>query len=899
MVELVETPDTQRTVQNWSNSGDTKGVRALDCPLNLRRQRSQPTVILDAITQSAQIEETHEEGPNHDREGTTTFFDATAGTLIDPKPFTTAVNLDGYKADASLAKFLSRPYIVYNTTWSVGSGINVSIPVWANYFNHSVIRNKLANYSYLRCNLKIKVMINASPFYYGLTAAVYTPLPNTQSAPVTGTAVGIPLSQRPLIWLYPQESRGGTITAPFIYPQTWLELDSLVNLSNMGSIDLYTYVDLANANSVVGTDCDIIVYAWAEDVYLCGPTNSDILQSSKKKNPGGSVAPVAASLSSGDTSTQRDSAPKSTSSVPASAATYKGTGGSISTPLEQASAFLGSVAPTLGVLNPQAGVAAQGASYALRGAATVAQAFGHTDSPVIRDVEPFKNLPFHAFSSAEISEPRDKLTFDPKHSLSKAAGCADVLTRSDTSIAGLCARESYLTQFTWTSTDAFNDLIFSAAVNPNLIGIRNSGANLLVDMIPMAWIGRCFNYWRGDIVFRFRFICTQYHRGRVRITWDPIDDIDTVSDTTASNYNRIVDISEDQDVYVKIPYLRQTAMAKVSQANIVKYSPSDTSINPDFDNGQLTIRVLTQQTSPVVSADITVVVSVWGEDMIFSNPDSLSTYQTYVTQSMSNYEEGKEALPLFDGTETSPDFFKLYGGENVTDICQLMRRKSLYSSDRLTQNNTDIYLNDFISFRRMPAYPGFDPNGFHSAQEQVGAGAAPYNFVHMTFTNWFREAFIGSRGSMNWTFNAVGPVYIDNFSIVRYPSVITTRYSTATVPAGSNRDQIYSLLVRGTNSGTAGMSLTNTRNQPSLSISAPMYSRFKWQLNAPAWATLGNSFDDSDTDNLRLQTVTQPAIQNPAETTINSYVSIGEDFSLVYFLNVPTYHYTVTPVGAP
>lgn len=156
MVELVVTPDSQRTVQNWSNSGDTKGVRALDCPLNLRRQGSQPTVILDAITQSAQVEETHEEGSNHEREGTTTFLDENAGTLIDPKPFTSAVNLDGYKADASLSKFLSRPYIIYNTTWSVGSGINVSIPVWTNYFSHTVIKNKLANYAYLRCNLKFK-----------------------------------------------------------------------------------------------------------------------------------------------------------------------------------------------------------------------------------------------------------------------------------------------------------------------------------------------------------------------------------------------------------------------------------------------------------------------------------------------------------------------------------------------------------------------------------------------------------------------------------------------------------------------------------------------------------------------------------------------------------------------
>jgi len=96
------------------------------------------------------------------------------------------------------------------------------------------------------------------------------------------------------------------------------------------------------------------------------------------------------------------------------------------------------------------------------------------------------------------------------------------------------------------------------------------------------------------------------------------------------------------------------------------------------------------------------------------------------------------------------------------------------------------------------------------------------------------------------------------------------------------------------------MGLTNTRTQTSLSVAAPMYSRYKWQLNSPEFGTTGTTFDDSNQDNLFLEIFTQPANNfDPDELILHSYVSAGEDFSLQFFLNVPSLYSTNTPLGAP
>jgi hypothetical protein len=97
----------------------------------------------------------------------------------------------------------------------------------------------LDNYFLLNCNLKLKFVINATPFLYGAALVSYEPL-TAFSADNVGAGVNtnaaVLRSQRPHLWLYPQTNQGGEMVLPFYYYQEWLNVTSLSELQNFGDI---------------------------------------------------------------------------------------------------------------------------------------------------------------------------------------------------------------------------------------------------------------------------------------------------------------------------------------------------------------------------------------------------------------------------------------------------------------------------------------------------------------------------------------------------------------------------------------------------------------------------------------------------------------------------------------
>jgi hypothetical protein len=104
--------------------------------------------------------------------------------------------------------------------------------------------------------------------------------------------------------------------------------------------------------------------------------------------------------------------------------------------------------------------------------------------------------------------------------------------------------EAFIHESTWDSTDAQNVGLFYARVGPNLMRTESVTAATIFWGTPMSHVASNFSYWRGDIIFRFKFICTKYHRGRVMINWDPIGDIGTSGEYTTEIYSKIIDITE-------------------------------------------------------------------------------------------------------------------------------------------------------------------------------------------------------------------------------------------------------------------------------------------------------------------------------------------------------------------
>ena len=101
---------------------------------------------------------------------TVTFVDENEGaTIAMETPELSYENVD-MQEQASLSEFLSRPVRIANITWlesnTVGTVLSTMFP-WGDFFSDSRIKVKLQNYAFLSCDLHVKVVVNASPFYYG------------------------------------------------------------------------------------------------------------------------------------------------------------------------------------------------------------------------------------------------------------------------------------------------------------------------------------------------------------------------------------------------------------------------------------------------------------------------------------------------------------------------------------------------------------------------------------------------------------------------------------------------------------------------------------------------------------------------------------------------------------
>jgi len=684
----------------------------------------------------------------------TTFVDSDVGNTVTIQDI--PMNSGDTRADATLKNFLSRPVLVKSIVWSEGGGIDISFPVWYNFFSDTVIANKLQNYNFISCTLKIKVVINASPFYYGMAGLYYEPLTHLNTAKIVST-VGysgelVPLSQRQHLWVYPANSQGGEMTLPYFNNTKWLDITSSTDVTNFGEIRVKSVVPLYNANSVSGSNCDIQIYAWAENVQLAGPTYSAALQSTDQVDP---------KLSKEHIEKEYDDSPKISS---------------IASSISRAAA-------EVSVLPAPFGTVAAGVSYVTGAISSVASIFGFTNTPVVDDVQAFKNLPFHSFSSSEISTPIDRLTYDPKNILTERGDITGLTLGDELNIKNFCSRESYVTQFPWTSARSLDSVLFGGVVHPAYMR-RDGASNYTWQMVPMALPNFMFEYWRGTIVYRFRFICTKYHRGRVRITWDPKMDLTSFTGTKVSNYNRIVDLAEETDVSIEIPFLQKTDFLQTNPVAAEYYANATIPAPVDgYDNGQISVRVLNSQTSPILS--------VYGKDMEFAGPRNIfNDFTAYPLQSVDQYEDGKNSVELFQSTKTPDDLNQLYMGENITSFYQVMKRTNYHSSVFFSADNISTLRMNKSSINRFPRYPGFDPNGSYQGAEVIGASYAPYNFVKWLPMTWIGQCFVACRGSINWHVNACGGAPISSLRMLRRVDVITSASlsTSSIVTSGSSQD---------------------------------------------------------------------------------------------------------------
>nr|ULF99965.1 MAG: hypothetical protein 1 [Marnaviridae sp.] len=774
-----------------------------------------------------------------------------------------------------LGEFLSRPTKIQSVVWTenASAGNYASFNPWNLFFNNSNIRNKLEGFGFLRCKLHLKFTINASQFYYGSIGAFYTPMAGYIQETTGVTLAYVPgiqvlQSQKPHVWLDPQTTSTAEMELPFLYHKHFLDTTKLNDLTNMGKIDLTQYAALRSANGVTTTGVNIVVYAWATDVELSGLTAKAVLQSKREYIGNGQI-----------------SGPASTVATVASRMNDIPVIGTFAKATEM-------VAGTVG---------------------KVASMFGYTNVPNIRDVEPVKPSCFHTLASSEISEPINKLSLQPKQEIAMGSSYAGDPTADQLHISNFCQRESFLCGALWTTTAAEDSVVFTSYVTPQLYE-KSSGTNYSVHCTPMAYAAALFNVWRGDLIFRFKVIKTQYHRGRLSISWDPLQ-TDMANMPGYGNpriQNIIFDLEDTDTIEVRVPYMQEAAFTQLRDGggayNGPWWSNGSSPTLTDSErrcNGTIQVRVVNRLTAPEASSDVDILVFVRAADNIeFAVPSEIRNKTHMILQS-------KKEFVMGTASKSDPMTYSENYGEKISSFRQLLHRQSKSCTQVIprTADWAGTMLYAYFPFQRTPKPYGYTPNGSEVANGTLVPGSTfPFNYVRVHPISWLQTCFVGTKGSTNWTFNV-----INNNGKTTVP--IMSASVCRTVEQGNNKPNYTAILgTLGTNTlmrehnlmgsrerqGAQGMALTNQWTQSGLSVNLPYYSRFKFQINNNYWSysTTDDKFDDQYKDWYEL-TIKRGIDVNTTDANIliDTYVGTGPDFDFVFFVNCPYFINLTAPTA--
>lgn len=867
--EGLVSPTILSITQNSNQNSSPITREVLDSSESGLYNDSQSEVVSSHFILQSEVEQDLEvKGVHTDVEQTAEFTDADVGELITyPSALLSSVNNDQAER-AMLANFLSRPVMIKSATWALGGFTLAEFDPWTLFLSTSQIAKKIDNFGFMRGNLHIKITLNASPFYYGYMGCMYTPLPNATLPIGSSTSIDlVPFSQRPHLWIDPRETEAGQMVLPFFWREQYVNLTSAADVAELGSLRLLEYVPLSSANGATVNSVTIHIYAWMENVELMGSTTKLALQGGKDEYIG-PVQKVASAI-----------------------------------------AVAAGAVSKLPFIGPWA-TATQIGAGALE---NIAHLFGWTNVPMIGPSEPVKLMAFTGFPSADISEPVDKLLLDPKAELTVDPRILNLDPCDEMETSYILQKESYLAYGTWATADAVGTGIFYMKVNPQLVsnGAASAHSSYTSGYTPMAYLNEMFAAWRGDIVVRLKVICSKYHRGRLRVTFDPLGTLTATTDYSHVAITKIIDIGVSDEVEFTIPYTQSLPWLRTYSTSITNNWSSSSYSAPTYgyDNGTLTVRVLNNLSAPIDTASVRVLVFVKGApNLEFANPRELNPFLS--------------PLALQGGSDTiansEPDRYLVNFAEPVMSLRTLLRRTNYYDSlllGLLAENQNDFAGVITVFQGIAPGSPGYDTHCYTQAAGVETPGSNYYySYVKPTPLRHVMNMYVGYRGAIRWHYNveSCGQQFRPNIKISRRThSQIPTNnaylegvYTTLT----NNHSEMISVLkyryarTKLSGSGASGGIVYPTYHQPGIAVEYPMMSVNKFYITDPRTALIGTSWDHSDQNTAIIEVIfgdTSGEDSKLGDTTMERYVGIGTDFNLFFFLNVPLMYFNAAAGNVP
>lgn len=746
-------------------------------------------------------------------------------------------------SDVTMENFMSRPVLIGTSAWTPGlSPYTLTLDPWTSFFSNKRVINRINNYKIMNCKLKLKFIVNGNPFYFGRLMVDYLPLPTYDKITAFSTLDpfnAIAASQRLHGFVNPTTSQGLTMELPFIWPTNGFDL-TVEAFSLLGRIYVRELVALKHANG--STDpISISVFAWVEDLSLSIPTTQPatglVQQASEIDMTPSSLMSAASNLSSKLTNV------------------------------------------------PIIGKYAMATSMVTKGLGEIAKFFGYSRPVIIDPIPPMRPTFIGDLACVDKKEAIYRLSADSRQELTIDPSVIGVTLPDELDIKYIVGKESYLTTFPWTVDTAPEDLLFNVRVSPALYAYDAPYWH----MTAPCFASLPFTYWRGTMKFRFQIVCSQYHKGRLLFVYDP--DKVTGLETNVV-YSRIIDLENEHDFTMDVAWSQPTTFLPVTGLSSTEHFGVTEFVTTDATkNGVLGVYVLNELTSPNSAVDNDISINVFVsmcDDAEFAVPDgSVINALTYSTQSeeveMDSAPTNMEPADCMSECVTQNDTALVYFGERFVSFRSLLKRYNYLNTivSPLGPTSTQVsYLwrivkSDFPPMRGQVVSGGLNNTG-------------TANYTATTLLNYLAPAFLATRGSTRHKL-----VYKQDASTNSNTCVLSVTRGVGTSPSNqlTARDittsdahalQMADATIR-TNSLNA-MAVTILPLQPILEYEVPYYRNYRFDVTKDPfgvgdYSPINASFHLLGVDNLR--------INNATIGSIDTYVSVGEDFQLLLYQGPP------------
>ncbi len=430
----------------------------------------------------------------------------------------------------------------------------------------------------------------------------------------------------------------------------------------------------------------------------------------------------------------------------------------------------------------------------------------------------------------------------------------------------------FMSKSTWAVGSVSGTTLIDVFVSPSE-NIFTTVANSVTfkHYSPLSFIASHFQYWRGSIVYKLKFVKTEFHSGRLVVAFLPanfnVAGPNLTIDNSVFTHRHIIDIREANEFTFAVPYIADSPYRFTTVSNIQAYI------------GAFKVFVLDPLVAPAsVSQSITIIVEkAGGPDMEFAVPQpSLDNYFTgVVPQSGNIFGSLNEASNVCSNADTTIGSSLIKSDGNLNSLHCI--------GEKINSFRALLKLPNYLVLASAPTianYLNIVPFGV-----QCGTVIGTVNTGPSVLSDLYARlasCYVYSRGGVRLKF-------LDNASVTAtQPIAVTLDTRPASSTTRSNLFTWSALNAAGTANTTDhnNMPITYYRTGYSGEVQIPQYHRYHSRVNSDCMLNAARPYNDASPFLAPRVFVTRATI--PVSTSGASVLrSISDDGNFGCFTSIP------------